>query len=134
MFLVDTNVLLDVFTDDPQWRPWSESALREAIGAGPIGINPIIYAEASLAFEAAEALDRQLETLMLDRLPLPYEAAFEAARAYRRYRTAGGVRSAPLPDFYIGAHAENDGLTLITRDARRFQTYFPAVTLVSPDA
>lgn len=134
MFLVDTNVLLDVFTDDPQWRPWSEIALGEAIGAGPIGINPIIYAEASLAFEAVEALDRQLETLMLDRLPLPYGAAFEAARAYRRYRTAGGVRSAPLPDFYIGAHAENDGLTLITRDARRFQTYFPAVTLVSPEA
>ncbi len=134
MFLVDTNVLLDVFTDDPQWRPWSEIALGEAIGAGPIGINPIIYAEASLAFEAVEALDRQLETLMLDRLPLPYGAAFEAARAYRRYRNAGGVRSAPLPDFYIGAHAENDGLTLITRDARRFQTYFPAVTLVSPEA
>ena len=134
MFLVDTNVLLDVFTDDPQWRPWSEIALSEAIGAGPIGINPIIYAEASLAFEAVEALDRQLETLMLDRLPLPYGAAFEAARAYRRYRNAGGVRSAPLPDFYIGAHAENDGLTLITRDARRFQTYFPAVTLVSPEA
>ena len=121
MFLVDTNVLLDVFTDDPQWRPWSEIALGEAIGAGPIGINPIIYAEASLAFEAVEALDRQLETLAL---PLPYGAAFEAARAYRRYRNAGGVRSAPLPDFYIGAHAENDGLTLITRDARRFQTYF----------
>ena len=134
MFLVDTNVLLDVFTDDPQWRPWSKIALSEAIGAGPIGINPIIYAEASLAFEAVEALDRQLETLMLDRLLLPYGAAFEAARAYRRYRNAGGVRSAPLPDFYIGAHAENDGLTLITRDARRFQTYFPAVTLVSPEA
>ena len=134
MFLVDTNVLLDVFTDDPQWRPWSEIALGEAIGAGPIGINPIIYAEASLAFEAVEALVRQPETLMLDRLPLPYGAAFEAARAYRRYRNAGGVRSAPLPDFYIGAHAENDGLTLITRDARRFQTYFPAVTLVSPEA
>lgn len=134
MFLVDTNVLLDVFTDDPRWRPWSEIALSEAIGAGPIGINPIIYAEASLAFDAVEALDRQLEALMLDRLPLPYGAAFEAARAYRRYRNAGGARSAPLPDFYIGAHAENDGLTLITRDARRFQTYFPGVTLVSPEA
>ena len=134
MFLVDTNVLLDVFTDDPQWRPWSESALSEAIGTGPIGINPIIYAEASLAFDGVEALDRQLETLMLDRLQLPYGAAFGAARAYRRYRNAGGVRSVPLPDFYIGAHAENDGLTLITRDARRFQTYFPAVTLVSPEA
>ena len=134
MFLVDTNVLLDVFTDDAQWRPWSENALSKAIGAGPIGINPIIYAETSLAFDGVEALDRQLEALMLDRLPLPYGAAFEAARAYRRYRNAGGVRSAPLPDFYIGAHAENDGLTLITRDARRFQTYFPAVTLVSPEA
>ena len=134
MFLVDTNVLLDVFTDDPQWRPWSESALREALVAGPLGINPIIYAEASLAFDVAETLDHQLEALMLDRLQLPYSAAFGAARAYRRYRSAGGVRSAPLPDFYIGAHAETDGLTLITRDARRFQTYFPAVTLLSPEA
>ena len=134
MFLADTNVLLDVFTDDPQWRSWSESALREALVAGPIGINPIIYAEASLAFDVAETLDHQLAALMLDRLPLPYGAAFGAARAYRKYQRAGGVRSAPLPDFYIGAHAETSGLTLITRDDKRFRTYFPAVTLVSPEA
>ena len=133
MFLVDTNVLLDVFTNDPQWCSWSEGAIREALVAGPIGISPIIYAETSLAFADAETLDRQLDELMLDRLQLPYRAAFGAARAYRRYRHAGGSRSVPLPDFYIGAHAETDGLTLITRDARRFQTYFPAVTLVSPD-
>ncbi len=134
MFLVDANVLLDVFTDDPQWRPWSEGAVRDALVAGPIGINPIIYAEISLAFDVAETLDRQLDELMLGRLQLPYEAAFGAARAHRRYRRAGGARSVPLPDFYIGAHAETEGLTLITRDAGRFQTYFPAVTLVSPEA
>lgn len=134
MFLVDTNVLLDVFTDDRRWRPWSEEAVHEALVAGPVGINAIIYAETSLAFGDAETLDRQLDTLMLDRLQLPYKAAFGAARAYRTYRRAGGARSAPLPDFYIGAHAETDGLTLITRDARRFQTYFPAVALVAPEA
>ena len=133
MFLVDTNVLLDLFTNDPQWRPWSEGAIREALVAGAAGINPIIYAETSLAFADAETLDRQLDALMLDRLQLPYGAAFGAGRAYRKYRRAGGARSAPLPDFYIGAHAETEGLTLITRDARRFQTYFPAVTLVTPE-
>jgi hypothetical protein len=134
VFLVDTNVLLDVFTDDPRWRPWSEEAVLEALLAGSVGINPIVYAETSLAFADAETLDRQLDELMLDRLQLPYTAAFGAARAYRRYRRAGGARSMPLPDFYIGAHAETDGLTLITRDARRFRTYFPAVTLVAPSA
>ena len=134
MFLVDTNVLLDLFTDDRQWRPWSEGAIREALVAGPVGINPIIYAETSLAFADAETLDRQLDELMLDRLQLPYGAAFGAGRAFRRYRRAGGARSVPLPDFYIGAHAETDGLTLITRDARRFQTYFPAVAIVAPEA
>ena len=134
MFLVDTNVLLDLFTDDRQWRPWSEEAIREALVAGPAGINPIIYAETSLAFADADTLDQQLDQLMLDRLELPYRAAFGAGRAYCRYRRAGGARSVPLPDFYIGAHAETDGLTLVTRDAHRFQTYFPAVALIAPEA
>ena len=133
MFLVDTNVLLDVFTDDPQWCSWSQGAIRDAILIGPVGINPIVYAETSLAFTDAESLDHELDGLMLERLPLPYKAAFGAARAYRTYRRAGGGRSAPLPDFYIGAHAEADGLTLLTRNARRFQTYFPAVKLVCPE-
>ena len=134
MFLVDSNVLLDVFANDPTWRSWSETAIRDALLIGPVGINPIVYAETSLAFANAETLDGHLDALMLERLQLPYEAAFRAARAYRRYRRAGGARSAPLPDFYIGAHAEADSLTLLTRDARRFQTYFPAVNLVSPPA
>ncbi len=134
MFLVDTNVLLDVFTDDPQWRSWSEGAIRDALLSGAVGINPIVYAETSLAFTDVRPLDRRLDELLLERLPLPYKAAFRAATAYRRYRRAGGARSAPLPDFYIGAHAEADGLVLLTRDARRFQTYFPAVKLVSPGA
>ena len=134
MFLVDTNVLLDVFANDPKWRPWSESAIRDALLLGPVGINPIVYAETSLAFSDAETLDVQLDALLLARLQLPYAAAFGAARAYRRYRRAVGARSAPLPDFYIGAHAEVDGLSLLTRDVGRFRTYFPAVKLVSPAA
>ena len=132
MFLVDTNVLLDVFSDDAAWRPWSERAIRDALVAGPVGINPIIYAETSLAFADLEALNRELDALMLVRLQLPYGAAYQAGRAFLRYRRAGGARSAPLPDFYIGAHAAVDELTLVTRDAGRYRTYFPSVKLVSP--
>ena len=132
MFLVDTNVLLDIFTDDTQWRSWSENAIREALVIGPIGINPIVYAETSLAFADAEPLDQLLAELMLERWPLPYHAAFIAGRAYRRYRRAGGARRTPLPDFYIGAHAATDDLTLVTRDAGRYRTYFPSVKLLTP--
>lgn len=132
MFLVDTNVLLDIFTDDAKWRPWSERAVGDALVAGPVGVNPIIYAETSLAFTDANTLDRHLRDLLIVRLQLPYGAAFRAGRAFLRYRRAGGVRSLPLPDFYIGAHAEADGLTLLTRDAGRYRSYFPSVTLVTP--
>ncbi|MDE0628932.1 MAG: type II toxin-antitoxin system VapC family toxin [Bryobacterales bacterium] len=132
MILVDTNVLLDVFTDDETWRPWSENALAEARTAGLAGINPLIYAETSLAFQDVAALDQELDSLLLTRLQLPYGAAFAAGRAFLKYRQAGGLRSSPLPDFYIGAHAEVDGLAILTRDVRRYRTYFPAVRLISP--
>ena len=132
MFLVDTNVLLDLFTDDATWRPWSERAIRDALVAGPIAINQLIYAETSLAFDDAAALDRELNALMLERLQIPYSAAFRAGRAFLRYRRAGGTRSSPLPDFYIGAHAEAASLTLLTRDVDRYRTYFPQVPLIAP--
>lgn len=132
MFLVDTNVLLDIFTNDAMWRSWSERAVGDALVTGPVGVNPVIYAETSLAFADANALDRHLNDLMVVRLPLPYGAAFRAGRAFLRYRRAGGARSSPLPDFYIGAHAEADDLTLLTRDAGRYRSYFPSVTLVTP--
>ena len=132
MFLVDTNVLLDIFSNDPVWRPWSERSIRDSLVAGVVGINPIIYAETSLAFTDPRDLDHHLNALTLVRFQLPYEAGFLAARAFLRYRRAGGVRVSPLPDFYIGAHAETEGLTLLTRDTRRYQNYFPTVKLVAP--
>ena len=132
MFLVDTNVLLDIFTDDATWRSWSERAVRDALVTGIVGINPIVYAETSLAFADTGTLDRHLDALMLERLPLPYGAAFRAGRAFLRYRRAGGERSSPLPDFYIGAHAEAEDLTLLTRDVGRYRSYFPSLRLVTP--
>ncbi len=132
MVLVDTNVLLDLFTDDRTWRGWSEEAMRDALVNDTAAINPIIYAEASIGFPESRVLDRHLDDLTLQRLPLPYEAAFPAGRAFLRYGRAGGQRSAPLPDFYIGAHAQAQGLTLLTRDPDRYRTYFPSVRLIAP--
>ena len=132
MVLVDTNVLIDVFTDDRTWRRWSEAAIRDALVSDSAAINPIIYAEASIGFSERSVLDRHLDALTLLRLPLPYEAAFPAGRAFLRYRRAGGQRSTPLPDFYVGAHAQTQNLRLLTRDPNRYRTYFPAVRLIAP--
>ena len=133
MFLVDTNVLLDIFTDDSTWRSWSERTIRDSLLMGIVGINPIVYAETSLQFADTDVLDHQLGNLLLTRLPLPYGAAFRAGRAFLRYRRAGGMRSSPLPDFYIGAHAETEGLTLLTRDVGRYRSYFPSLKLITPE-
>ena len=132
MVLVDANVLLDLFTDDKTWRSWSEQAIRDSLVNDSAGINPIIYAEASLGFSASSVLDRHLDALMLVRLALPYEAAFPSGRAFLRYRRAGGTKSLPLPDFYIGAHAQTQGLALLTRDPGRYRAYFPSVKLITP--
>ena len=130
--LFDTNVLLDIATSDAVWLAWSEEQLRQAASRGPILINPVIYAELAPAFASREELDNWLDPVLFLRLPLPYAAGWLASQAFLKYRRSGGLKSSPLPDFYIGAHAEFDGLTLVTRDATRYQTYFPNVSLLTP--
>ena len=132
MILFDTNVLLDIATADPVWLAWSEKEFRSAAAQGPILINPIIYAELAPAFATAADLDLWLDPTVFQRLPLPYAAGWLAAQAFLKYRRSGGTRTSPLPDFYIGAHSEVEGHTLVTRDAARYRTYFPKVTLIAP--
>ena len=129
--LVDTNVLLDVLTQDQNWSAWSTKHLAEASDRGLLAINPIIYAELSAGFTSIEELDGLLAE-DFERLPLPWEAGFLAGQCFKRYRHQGGPRRSPLPDFYIGAHAMVGGLTLLTRDAARYRAYFPKLSLMSP--
>jgi hypothetical protein len=131
--LIDTNVFVDIWTTDPVWGRWSREALQGAAEAGPVGINPIVYAELCLGFEREERLADALVDAGVRRLPLPYEAAWPAARAFAAYRRRGGRRRAPLPDFFIGAHALVQQLPLLTRDARRYRTYYPGVRLIAPN-
>lgn len=130
--LVDTNVLLDVATEDPVWCDWSMSRLSQAANRDGLAINPIVYAELSVHYETLEALDEALSGHPFARLPLPWDAAFVAGKAYRRYRSRGGSKRSPLPDFYIGAHAAVSELTLLTRDAKRYREYFPKLRLIAP--
>jgi len=129
--LVDSNVLLDLFTDDRVWAAWSEARLAEAFDAGHVVINPIIYAEISVAFEGVETLEAALPE-QLGREALPWEAAFLAGKCFIDYRRRKGTRRSPLPDFYIGAHAAVTGRALLTRDANRYRTLLPALALISP--
>ena len=131
--LVDTNVLLDVATEDPLWFDWSSSRLAQAANLDGLAINPIVYAELSVHYDTLEALEAALSGYPFARLALPWDAAFVAGKAYRRYRSRGGAKRSPLPDFYIGAHAAVTGLRLLTRDAKRYREYFPKLTLIAPD-
>lgn len=130
--LVDSNVLLDILTEDDEWFEWSADRLTDAASAGSIVINPIIYAEVSPRFERIEDLDEALPTDYYRRVSLPWEAAFLAGQCFVTYRRRGGERRSPMPDFYIGAHAAVSGLTLLTRDARRYRKYFPTLRIVAP--
>ncbi|MDE2055272.1 MAG: type II toxin-antitoxin system VapC family toxin [Xanthomonadaceae bacterium] len=130
--LVDSNVLLDVLTDDPRWGAWSAAQLDAAAAKSELAINPIIYAEVSVGFERIEDLDAALTPDMFARLPLPWEAGFLAGKAFLGYRRAKGARTSPLPDFYIGAHAAIEGMRLLTRDAKRYRTYYPKLALICP--
>ena len=132
MVLVDANVLIDVLTGDPDWADWSAAQLIEAVESDTLAVNPIVYAEVAVAYKTVRTFERALSAWPLTRLTLPYEAAWPAGQAFLRYRRGGGKRQAPMPDFYIGAHALVEGHVLLTRDASRYRTYFSKVTLISP--
>jgi predicted nucleic acid-binding protein len=130
--LVDSNVLLDVLTEDPHWFGWSSGALAQAADAFRLVINPIIYAEVSVRFSRIEELQAALPEAMFGREPIPYAAAFLAGKAFLAYRRRRGARRTPLPDFFIGAHAAVMDYRLLTRDRARYRSYFPKLVLISP--
>lgn len=130
--LVDSNVLLDVLTEDSNWFAWSSSRLAECAAHGRLCLNATIYAEVSVGFERIETLDDALPHRDFTRLDMPWDAAFIAVKAFLQYRRSEGVKRSPLPDFFIGAHAAISSLSLLTRDARRYRTYFPTVNVIAP--
>jgi predicted nucleic acid-binding protein len=130
--LVDSNVILDVMTEDPIWMDWSSKALSKAADEGRLVINPVIYAEVSVRYTRIEALELAFASGLFDREPLPFEAAFLAGKVFLNYRHRGGTQPSTLPDFFIGAHAAVAGYGLLTRDSRRFRTYFPKLSIIGP--
>lgn len=130
--LVDTNVLLDVLTDDPVWASWSIRQLDAAVATGPLLINDVIYAELSVRYSTVEALDAALDLAGARLDPIPRPALFLAGKVFQRYRAAGGVRTGVLPDFFIGAHAAVLDIALLTRDVQRYRSCFPTIELVTP--
>lgn len=130
--LVDSNVLLDVLTEDRRWVEWSAAALEKQAEDAVLAINPIVCAEVSIRFERIEDVEEALPRIYFERASLPWEAAFLAGKCFVRYRRSGGRRRSPLPDFYIGAHAAVMGWKLLTRDASRYRSYFPKLELISP--
>lgn len=133
MTLVDTNVLLDVVTDDPTWADWSIEQLEAAALRGPLLINDVVYAELAVRYERIERLEAFLAEAGIEIAAMPRSALFLAGKVFQKYRKAGGQRTGVLPDFFIGAHAAVDRLDLLTRDTGRYRTYFPTVMLITPD-
>jgi hypothetical protein len=133
MTLVDSNVLLDVATDGQVWADWSQGQLERAAAVGRLVINDVIYAEISARYPSLDVVDTILRDAGVDLVPMPRSALFLASKAYLRYRTAGGVRTGVLSDFFIGAHAAAAQLPLLTRDVRRYRSYFPTVELIAPE-
>ena len=130
--LVDTNVLIDVLQDDPEWADWSIGQLRAQALIHTLAINGIVYAELSLSFSSVEALDRVVARMELTLHEIPRPALFLAGKAFAQYRRRGGLRTQVLPDFFIGAHAAVRGWPLLTRDAARYRSYFPSLQIVAP--
>jgi hypothetical protein len=130
--LVDSNVVLDILTNDPAWAAWSTSQLALAGNTSRLVINPIVYSEISIRFSRIEDLEDALPRDIIEKEALPFEAAFLAGKVFLDYRKAGGSKTSPLPDFLIGAHAAVLGYQVLTRDPRRFRTYFPTLQLIEP--
>ncbi|MBN9219642.1 MAG: type II toxin-antitoxin system VapC family toxin [Mesorhizobium sp.] len=133
MTLVDTNILLELVTDDPKWADWSLAKLEAASIAGPLLINDVVYAELAVRYNRIEELDAFIKQAALELAPIPRDALFLAGKIFTQYRKSGGARTGVLPDFFIGAHAAVGGLPLLTRDVGRYRTYFPSVKLIAPD-
>jgi predicted nucleic acid-binding protein len=132
MILIDSNVFLDIFSNDPNWLEWSVSKMAEVTDRSDACINPVIYAEISIRFTSIEELDEVLPVDVFRRESIPYQAAYLAGKAHAAYRRRGGSRTATLPDFFIGAHAAVSNYTILTRDPRRIRRYFPSVKLIAP--
>jgi predicted nucleic acid-binding protein len=130
--LVDTNVLLDVITGDAEWASWSVARLDEARRRGPLVFNDVIFAEMAVRYRSAAEVEDLLADMQLAHASIPRDALFLAAKAFQLYRKAGGIRTGVLPDFFIGAHATVTGTPLLTRDRRRYESYFPTVRMIAP--
>jgi predicted nucleic acid-binding protein len=132
VILVDSNVLIDVATNDPVWSEWSQQQLTTAATVDELAINDLVYAELSVGYAGVDELDRAIQRVGITLAPIPRAALFIAGRVFQRYRAAGGIRTGVLPDFFLGAHAAVAGVRLLTRDTRRYRTYFPELTLIAP--
>jgi predicted nucleic acid-binding protein len=132
--LVDSNIILDIFLNDPNWADWSETILEEYSHQAVLYINSIIYSEVSIGFLQIETLEAAMAKAGFQMLEIPKEALFLAGKAYLKYKKSKGIKESPLPDFYIGAQAAVLHLDLITRDIFRYRSYFPSVTLISPSS
>jgi predicted nucleic acid-binding protein len=130
--LVDSNIILDIVTENPNWFEWSSDQLTKYAERTKLNINPIIYAEISIGFQKIEELEAILPINFFHRLELPWEAAFLAGKCFAKYRQQGGTKRSPLPDFYIGAHAAIANMILLTRDVNRYRTYFPTLEIIAP--
>jgi len=131
--LIDTNILIDIYQPGSEWEAWSASRLEEAFVAGSVFINQIVAAEIAPEFTTIEKHEAALRATFIHREDIPWQAAFLAGKAYRDYRSRRGIRERILPDLIIGAHAVVKGHTLLTRDARRYRTYFPELDIIAPD-
>ncbi|MGH6896301.1 MAG: type II toxin-antitoxin system VapC family toxin [Geminicoccaceae bacterium] len=132
MPLVDTNVLFDLVTDDPIWADWSARQLRISSAQERLIVNPVVYAELSVGYDRVDEVDAALDAAGVELVEMPRAALFLAGKAFQSYRARGGTKTGVLPDFFIGAHAVVEGIRLLTRDVRRYRSYFPTISLITP--